>query len=576
MFKTIWTAVLVCVCLAATVCGAAETSLPGNGVLARPSGGSFASDFSVASVEGGVRSISVVPDKPYDRRFLPIINAVTDEMQALAIPGAAVAIIEAGETTFAAGFGSRHPHRDDPVKASTLFRIGSVTKMLTAIGLLQLVEQGLVDLNSPITDYVPEFSFAYDANWAPSITPQHLLTHTTAMADYIEIDTPGFKDDDALSTFFSGPYGQSPYAYLMAPAGRMFNYSNPGYMLAGWITESVGQSYYRYYLEENVLAPLGMTRTFFLPEQVIADGDFAYGSTPHWETGEPFVVEPNSYDNGWARPAGFAFSSVLDLAELVKFIRAGRPEVLSDEMRMAMQEPQMDTEWFMNLVHYGYGLMIQEGGFYHPTASNFYRMRIISHGGDVYGFSADMYYVPDLDFGFVALTNAGVAHLSTSFAKAMTMLCEMPAPAPWPDFSGTPANYSGYCGHYYDQFNVGDVMVKSGAGQLTVEMPLLEAMGVGYEPTLAWSSGDNFILYLNEHPMYGRLPLQVTFIFDDYGQTEYFRTRSFVARYVAESPPEPPGRGRFESFRPTESLPVSDFKSYLPGPQLPFITPPGQ
>ncbi len=552
MFRTIRPAVFICAAFAVIVCAGAERS--------------------ITPARDGLRHF--VPDKPYDRRFQPFINAVQDEMRTLGVSGAAVAIIEEGEVTFAAGFGSKHPSREDPVKASTLFRIGSVTKTLTAIGLLQLVEQGLVDLNSPVTDYVPEFSFKYDPNWASSITPRHLLTHASAMRDFFVMDTPGFKDDDAMSRYFSEIYGKSPYAYLMAPAGRMFNYSNPGYMVAGWITETVGQSPYRLYLEENVLLPLGMTRTFFLPEQVLADGDFAYGSTMHWETGEPYIVEPNSYDNGWGRPAGLAFSSVLDLAELVKFIRAGRPEVLSDEMRLAMQQPQVDTKLFLDLIHYGYGLMIEEGGFFHPTAPNFYRMRVIWHGGDVPGFSADVYYVPELDFGFVSLTNATIAHLNTSFVKALDMFCEMPAPIPLPDFSGTPADYSGYCGQFYDMFNVGDVIVKTSAGQLTVDMPLLEALGVGYEHTLAWSSDDNFILYFSDNPLYGRMPLQVTFIFDDYGQVEYFRTRSFVAHYEGANPPEPPGRRRTAAQLLTEPRAIPDFRQSLPGPQLPFITPP--
>jgi hypothetical protein len=190
------------------------------------------------------------------------------------------------------------------------------------------------------------------------------------------------------------------------------------------------------------------------------------------------------------------------------------------------------------------------------------------------GFSADIYYVPELDFGFVSLANATIAHLSTSFVKAMHMFCEMPAPIPMPDFSGTPADYSGYCGQYHDTFNVGEVIVKSSAGQLTVDMPLLDAAGVDYEHTLLWSSDDNFILYLNSNPLYGRLPLQVTFIFDDLGQVEYFRTRSFVAHYEGANPHEPPGRGRTVAKLLTERRSIADFRHSLPGPQLPFITPP--
>jgi CubicO group peptidase (beta-lactamase class C family) len=574
MSKTFRRAAVILVYVVGVGYGAGRIGLPANNVFASSSDRSFGAEVASVSVKSGERSISIVARQPYGRRFLPIIRAVEQEMKDLHIPGAAVAVVEAGETTFAAGFGSRHPHYDDPVQPSTLFRIGSVTKTLTAIGLLQLVEQGLVDLNAPITDYLPDFSFSYDANWAPSITVRNLLTHTSAIADYFVIDTPGLKDDDALSTFFSGPYGESPYAYLMAPAGRMFNYTNPGFMLAGWVTESVGQTYYRYYIRENVLAPLGMTRTFFLPEEVIADGDFAYGSTLHWETGEPFVVEPNSYDNGWARPAGLAFSNVLDLVKVVKFLRAGLPDVLTDEWRAAMQKPQVDTELFMDFVHYGYGLMMQEAGFYHPTAPNFYRLRIVSHGGDVPGFSADLYYVPDLDFGFVALTNASYAHLNTSFATALIALCDMPAPISPPDFSMTAADYARYAGQYHDSHSVGDVVVRSDGVQLTVEIPSFEEVGLEYEHILYPATRNNFILYIHNVSNFEVFPLQVTFILDNDGLREYFRTRSFVARYIAESPTGGRRRRIFPRPERTPSRLFSEWRHYPPGPQLPFITPP--
>lgn len=560
MFKTVFAAGLIWTILAVT--GLTERS--------------FGSDSGVASVGDGGRSISVLAQKRYDRRYMPTINAIGEEMKALEIPGAAVAVIEGGETTLTAGFGTAHPHRDVPVQPSTLFRIGSVTKTLTAIGLLQLVDRGWVDLDAPITNYLPDFAFAHDETWAPSITPRHLLTHTSAVADYFEMDPPEFQDDDALSTFFSGPYRELPSAYLMAPAGRMFNYSNPGYMLAGWVTESASGTYYRQYLEENVFAPLGVARTFFLPERVVADGDFAYGSALHWETGEPFVVEPNSYDNGWGRPAGLAFSSVLDLAEVVKFLRAGQPDVLADDLRMAMQEPQVDTELFMDLLHYGYGLMIQEGGFYHPEGSNFYRLRLLWHGGDVSGFSADLWYVPELDFGFVALTNASYAHLNASFTTALTTLCDMPAPDPLPDFSMTPAGYSGYAGRYHDRHNIGDITVKSDAGQLTVEIPSLDGLGLDYDRALVPSVGDNYILFINSDPRMEKLPLQVTFIFDEEGLPEYFRTRSFVARYMGETAIDPDRPRRFQWLQATESLAVPDLRSHLPGPHVPFIVPPAR
>jgi hypothetical protein len=185
-----------------------------------------------------------------------------------------------------------------------------------------------------------------------------------------------------------------------------------------------------------------------------------------------------------------------------------------------------------------------------------------------------VYYVPQLDFGFIALTNASYAHLSTSFATALTTLCIMPAPVTPPNFSMTPADYARYGGQFHDAYNVGDVLVKTSANQLTVEIPVFDQIGLAYNHTLLPATPNNFILYLYGLTLFDALPLPVTFILDDKGSRVYFRTRSFVARYIGEIPPKS-GRRRKSAW--PESAPsrlLSDWNRYLPEPQLPFITPP--
>ena len=95
MFKKKWPTMIFVVCVVAMGYGA---------------------DIPSAPAEGNIRSISIITEKPYSRRYQPLINAVVKEMGNLEIPGAAVAVVEGGETTFAAGFGSKHPHRPNPVK----------------------------------------------------------------------------------------------------------------------------------------------------------------------------------------------------------------------------------------------------------------------------------------------------------------------------------------------------------------------------------------------------------------------------------------------------------------------------
>lgn len=495
-------------------------------------------------------------------RFRPLVDSIERELAELGAPGVAVAVIEGGEVVFAAGFGSRHPDQLDPVAATTLFRIASVTKMLTAVGLLQLVEDGEVVLAAPITDYLPDFTFARDPTWASSITVAHLLTHASGIVDYIEVD--GDREDSALADYLNGGFGE--VAYLMAPAGRMYNYTNPGYMLAGLVTETVSGTSYRTYLTEHVLAPLGMTRTFFLPAEVIADGDYATAATVDWETGGRMLVAPDTYDNAWARPAGYAYSSVLDLARFVRFLRDGDPAVLGDAERAAMQSPQIDTEMFLDLVHYGYGLMVSEGGFYGPRAGDFYDLRVVQHDGAMPGFSAELYYVPELDVGFVTLANADGAYFYRSFATLLHTVADLPSPVAAPDLTMSSAELESFVGDYRDPFNVGDIRVSLAAGRLTVSMPELEAWGVPYDERLTAASPRNFILDLQGWPH------QVTFILDDEGEVEYLRTRYFVAeRIAADAPPEPrlpsppPGLARMlRTLRQLPSPPRS-FRAGFPG-----------
>lgn len=460
-----------------------------------------------------------------DPKFDRFAAMLEKERASLKAPGAAAAIVQGGQVTFATGVGVKDPSGDEPVAATTLFRIGSLNKMLTAAALLQLVEQGQVDLNEPITTYLPDLSFARDATWAPSIAVKHLLTHESAIVDYLTIDSP-MRDDDDLSSYMQGPFAAQQY--LMAPPGRFYNYSNPGYMFAGLVTETVAGSYYRDALRQRVLSPLGMDRTMFLGSEVLADGDYASGKTVHWDTGKPTVAGPDDYDNAWARPAGYAFSSVLDLAKFLRFLIEGNDQVLSDSLRTAMFSPQVNTEEFLDRISYGYGLIIQQGFF---LGSDFYDTPIVAHSGAISGFSADLYYLPHCDLGMITLANTDGAYFTNSLVVALEDFCTLPEPSQAPDLTINPDDFDRYAGDYDDPFNAGPMTLKREGDKLTIQMPLLDAYDIPYEAELEPMLPGNFILTVQG------VSLPLTIILDANGQGEYVRTRPFVARR------QPPARG---------------------------------
>lgn len=501
-----------------SACGPAETSGSGGGTTTATAG-------SGGGGAGGATTTTTV-----DARFDPLIAAIEAERGDLGAPGVAVAVIEDGKVTFAQGFGSKDPDKEDPVLPTTLFRTGSVNKMLTATALLGQVAQGKVDLQHPVTDYVPDFHFTLSSGWASTIHVQHLLAQTSGMYDYLEIDVPASqKTDAALETFMTGTFANKDF--LMAPSGAFWNYSNPNYMMAGLVAEKTSGKPYRQLMKEDVFAKLGMDRTFFLGSEVIADGDYALGVTSYPEVQSP--VHPDTYDNAWARPAGYASSNVLDLAKFVAFLQNGDESVIPKALSDEMQSPVVDTQTLLDIVGYGYGLFVSKGVFL-GGLNQYYEMTFVEHGGDIPGFAADVAYIPSLRFGFVAMANADGAHFTNSLVTAIKTLNKLPPTSPPPDLSFDSSTFGQFEGLYQDDINVGEITVQKQGVDLHITMPLLDQMSIPYEPVLIPNGGNNFLLGVQG------IHILATFIPDETGVMRYFRTRVFVGTRPMAPPPPPP------------------------------------
>ncbi len=458
-------------------------------------------------------------------RFQELSNAIESERQALGVPGVAVAVVEGGEVTFARGFGTKDPNGKTPVTPSTLFRIGSCTKMLTAIAVLQQVQQGKVSLDAPIVQYVPGFHFSRDpSSWASTITVREILDHTSGIADYEEFNAPADeRDDGALERFLTGRF--AALGYVQHPPGALWNYSNPNFMLAGLVAEKTAGMGYRDLMRASVFAPLGMKRTFFLPEEVIADGDYALGLTCSTEQvgstcSSPTTVTPDAYDNPWARPAGHAWSSVLDLAKPAAFLVHGNDAVLASDQRDAMLSAQANTHLLGNAAGYGYGMAVTQGLLLEPL---FYDVKVLSHTGAIPGFSASIYCVSDLDFCFITLANGNDAHFRSSLVTALTTLPHLPSPSAAPAVAANPALYSAYAGDYVDAYGVGEVHVSAAAGKLSIALPTFDQEGTAYTPELTPTTLDNFVIQVEGEPY------SLTFIADESGVYRYLRGDRLVA-----------------------------------------------
>jgi serine-type D-Ala-D-Ala carboxypeptidase/endopeptidase len=353
-------------------------------------------------------------------------------------PGLAYGIVLGGELGHAAGLGERRLGGPSP-DANTPFRIASMTKSFTASAILALRDDGVLKLDDPAEEYLPELR-----GW-PSVTPdsarvsiRHLLTMTA-----------GFPTDDPWGDRQQGLPLEEFAAFLSggvrfnwAP-GTRFEYSNLGYAILGRVITAVTGAAYPDYIRHRLLHPLGMSRTGYEAEEFETPGQHA---TEAAGTARGYRRTPD----GWAEvafdaagafaPMGGIFSCVRDLARWVAGFAAAFPpgeagvggaHPVRRSTRREMQLPQVLTGWDRPapfpgdaapaLSAYGFGLFVED----HPGFG-----RIVSHSGGYPGFGSNMRWHPASGTGVIALGNstyAAMMTLATQLLDAVLRHREPPA-----------------------------------------------------------------------------------------------------------------------------------------------------
>ena len=188
---------------------------------------------------------------------------VDKQMQKHRIPGISLVVFEDGEVIYAKGYGAAG--HGQPMTPDTPMIIGSTTKPFTAVSILQLVEQGLIDLDSPVSAYLPWFRVSNPVASA-SITVRHLLNHTSGLSElgYNRVLSPDATLEQGVRDLQS--------ARLTAPAGTRFQYFNPNYATLALIIETVSGQSYGDYVTEHIFEPLGMTNSHADREDALKAG----------------------------------------------------------------------------------------------------------------------------------------------------------------------------------------------------------------------------------------------------------------------------------------------------------------
>lgn len=300
-----------------------------------------------------------------------------------------------GETTATGAAGLNDARRREPLTADSRVQVGSVTKTLTAVGVLRLVTERRLTLDTPVAELLPDLAF--DNPWAAShpLLLHHLLDGTSGLDDarLWQVFTLRPRPDTPLRASL----GRDPSLLrLRSRPGSRFSYSNTGFLLLGLVVEAVTGERYETYLDAHLLRPLGMTHsTFQFVSQVgeQADARLAMG---HFENGATQAIVPS-----YLRPAGQFTTTVTDMALFARFLM-GSGEIdgetfIDARLLRAMGRPS-GTEAAATGLTAGYGLGLKRRDRYGVVG--------LCHDGSTVGYHAMLCLFPDEQKAFSVAMNA--------------------------------------------------------------------------------------------------------------------------------------------------------------------------
>ena len=336
--------------------------------------------------------------------FEEIVNqALTD----FKVPGAAIAIVYGGEVVYSKGFGFRDVEAKKPMTPKTLFAIGSTTKAMTATVLGMLVDDGKLDWDQPLRNYLPAFRLS-DPAISERITPRDLVTHRSGLPRH---DLLWYNNNENTRAEL---VERLAYLEQSADLRERFQYNNLMFMTAGFLAGKLTGQTWEAVMRERLFDPLGMTRTNFSVAQSQKDEDFAF---PYRSNDDQEIERIPFRPIDLIGPAGSVNSSVAEMSHWLLFNLenglVGERQLINPATLTDIHSPHMTTGQAPDRVEisqstYGLGWFI-----------NTYRgHRRIGHGGGIDGFITSVMLFPDDDLGLVSFNNgqSGISNLINQYA----------------------------------------------------------------------------------------------------------------------------------------------------------------
>jgi len=335
------------------------------------------------------------------------------------VPGLSVVVVQDDRIVFMKGYGQAGGGR--PVTPQTPFYLGSTSKTITALAVMQLVEQGKVELDAPVQRYLPWFRVADEAA-SRQITVRHLLNHTSGLSESAD------SGNSNLSPTLNEQIRRMRSARLTAPVGTKYQYDSQNYRTLGLLIEQVSGQPYGDYVRDHVFAPLHMTHS------LAGSGparDLAQGSSQAF--GLPFP-RPEKFQPA-SQSSGYIISSAEDMGHyLIAMLNQGRYADQSVVQAQTVSQMMTPPEGINS--QYGFGWLASTVAAVTKSTHN---DRIVFHGGSLPNFHSFALLLPEKRLGFAFLCNqSGIIPLLTWSQNVkggmINLLLGEPAP-PSPSYS---------------------------------------------------------------------------------------------------------------------------------------------
>ena len=336
-------------------------------------------------------------------------SSIVAAMKQFAVPGAAVAVVRGGRVEQLSGYGCANVERNVPVDPRTTeFHVASVSKPFVALAALQLAERGVVDLHADVNRYLRGMQVS--PGWNRPVTLHDLLTHTAGFEEsFVGYAARTPADLRPLGAFLAEKLPRRGWA-----PGEVTGYSNYGYALAGYVVESAARTPFADYVHNEILQPLGMTRSTFaqpMPAELARDAAWSYRCTAT-------ACAPIPPDYRSAYPPGGLVTTAADMSRFL-LAELGVPldgkRVLSDSVLQMMRTRQFTHDPALPGLTYGF------------AEDDFLGARSLSHAGGASGYSSFLVLVPERGFGAFLVANGGASGFGAAVLEALQR-AEVPTP----------------------------------------------------------------------------------------------------------------------------------------------------